>query len=398
MKNKIVISNFKETIFIELSDLKETQGDLKSLSKNEYEKFKSQFLENGYTAPFVIWIDNKGTKHILDGHTRKKVLLMMQNDGCTIPSIYPANVIEAKDRKTAVKILMGLVSQYGKASIESLSDFAILEGLDFDWIKLNVDIPNVDLSLEVDKKKEGLCEDDEVSEPAEPIAKLGQIYQLGEHRLMCGDSTDEATVSQLMNGKKADMVFTDPPYGISIVLKDGSVGGTKGKYKPVMNDENTNAAELSFKLCKKMETNLVFWGANHYSNVLPASSCWIVWDKQDGKRVNFADCELAYTNIKKPARLFKHIWDGFRRDSEKGEMRVHPTQKPVKLIEDIFDLFKKESKKTILDLFGGSGSTLIACEKTNRECFMMELDPYYVDVIIARWEKFTGKKAELINE
>jgi len=164
-----------------------------------------------------------------------------------------------------------------------------------------------------------------------------------------------------------------------------------------MNDENTNVAEMAFQLCQKMDTNLVFWGANHYSTVFPSSSCWIVWDKQDGKRVTFADCELAYTNIKKPARLFKHIWDGFRRDSEKGDMRVHPTQKPVKLIEQIFDLFKEESGNLILDLFGGSGSTLIACEKTNRKCFMMELDPHYVDVIIARWEQFTGKKAELVN-
>lgn len=239
---------------------------------------------------------------------------------------------------------------------------------------------------------------DEVPEEVEPQAKLGQIYKLGNHRLMCGDSTSESDVSKLMNGEKADMVFTDPPYGISVVSKDGSVGGgTKGKYKQILGDETTDVAEKSFKICEKMNCNLVFWGANHYANIIPSSPCWIVWDKQGGKRVTFADCELAYTNIKKPARLFKHIWDGFRRDSERGETRVHPTQKPVKLIEDILELFKEESKSLILDLFGGSGSTLIACEKTNRKCFMMELDPHYVDVIIARWEKFTGQKAELLN-
>jgi DNA modification methylase len=136
---------------------------------------------------------------------------------------------------------------------------------------------------------------------------------------------------------------------------------------------------------------LYFWGANHYSSCLPDSSCWIVWDKQGGKSVTYADCELCYTNIDKPVRMFTHIWDGFRRDTEKGEKRVHANQKPVALFVDIWDKFNMG--QVVLDLFGGSGSTLLAAEKTNRVCYMSELDPRYVDVIINRWQQFTGKQA-----
>lgn len=117
-------------------------------------------------------------------------------------------------------------------------------------------------------------------------------------------------------------------------------------------------------------------------------------DKQESNNhIDQADGEFAWTNIKGPARIFHHLWAGFRRDSEKGERRVHPTQKPVALIVEILDFFK--AGKIILDLFGGSGSTLMACERTKRSALLMELDPKFVDVIVRRWEQATGKKAVL---
>jgi len=155
----VVVCHYKETIFCELSDLKETQGNLKSLSKSDYQKFKSQLLENGFTAPFIIWICPKGKKQILDGHTRKYALLKMQDEGIVIPKNYPCNVIEAKTRKEAIKILMSLVSQYGKTDLESLSDFVIKEEIDFEWLKVNTDIPGIDLSFE--------SEDEPISVPKE---------------------------------------------------------------------------------------------------------------------------------------------------------------------------------------------------------------------------------------
>ena len=118
-----------------------------------------------------------------------------------------------------------------------------------------------------------------------------------------------------------------------------------------------------------------------------------MWDKQGGKSVTYADCELCFTNRENPVRMFTHIWDGFRRDSEKNESRVHPNQKPVKLFVDIWDTFSPG--RIVLDLFGGSGSTLIAAETTSRVCYTVELSPAFCDVILKRWQDFTGKKATL---
>jgi DNA modification methylase len=250
---------------------------------------------------------------------------------------------------------------------------------------------------------EGLTDEDAVPEvpevPEETETKPGDIYQLGRHRLMCGDSTSIDAVEKLMDGQKADMVFTDPPYGISIVGKKGSVGGGKlakvGTYAPVAGDDSIDVAIEAIQVIKTLKAKVeIIWGGNYYANQLENSSCWIVWDKNNTG--NFADAELAWTNQKTAVRIFKHTWNGMLKDSERGEKRVHPTQKPVALAVWCFNQYGDDCE-TVLDLFGGSGSTLIAAEKTNRNCYMMELDPKYCDVIVKRWEDFTGKKAELIT-
>jgi len=215
---------------------------------------------------------------------------------------------------------------------------------------------------------------------------LGDLFEIGEHRLLCGDSTDSDAVEKLMNGEKVDMVFTDPPYGIGLD-KDKQRLGKSQEYGAVLNDHDNTTAIDAFNLVSSLNIdNLFFWGANHYSNALPPSSCWIVWDKQGGKHVTYADVELCYSNLNSPARMFTHIWDGFRRDSEKGEKRVHPTQKPVKLICEIWEYFKIEYK-IVLDLFLGSGSTMVAAHQLKRKCYGMELDPKYCQVIIDRMKK-----------
>ncbi len=249
--------------------------------------------------------------------------------------------------------------------------------------------------LMFEAQKEGLTDDDDVPEaPEKPVTVNGDIWVLGNHRLMCGDSTSIDAVKKLMNGLKPNAVFTDPPYGIGLDKENQTLGKSKS-YGAVLNDHSSEVAKDVFQLVSNLNIpELYFWGANHYSSCLPDATCWIVWDKQGGKSVTYADCELCYTNIDKPVRMFSHVWDGFRRDSEKGEQRVHPTQKPVALFIEIWQKFN--SGQVILDLFGGSGSTLVACEKTDRVCFMMELDPKYCDVIIKRWQDFTGKEA--INE
>lgn len=246
--------------------------------------------------------------------------------------------------------------------------------------------------------------------PEEPITKLGDIWKLGEHRLICGDSTDVNVIERLLQEEKAQLLLTDPPYGIDIV-KQHKVGGggelhfgkVRGNnwvdsktYSPIIGDNTTDTAREAYHTALLYSENQIIFGGNYFTDFLPVSRCWIVWDKQNTG--NFADAELAWTSFDQGVKLYHFMWNGLAREGSRtveGITRVHPTQKPVGMLGEILKDFSKEND-IILDGFGGSGSTLIACEQLNRKCYMAELDPHYCDVIIDRWEKFTGKKAELI--
>lgn len=253
--------------------------------------------------------------------------------------------------------------------------------------------------------KEGLTDDDAVPDNVPTRARLGDLFVLGNHRLLCGDSTDVLAVERLMGGAKADMVFTDPPYGINESAKKRASRETNslapsGKHLTEFIDDSTQYAIDAYNICEHILhiPRQVWWGANYYCHSLPQSNNWFVWDKrveEKQKDVN-SDCELAWVKSKwSSVRIFRHLWKGLMKASEKGEARVHPTQKPVELAIWSFDYF--QDVKSVLDLFLGSGSTLIACEKTNRTCYGMEIDPHYCDVIIKRWEQFTGLTATLVS-
>jgi len=231
---------------------------------------------------------------------------------------------------------------------------------------------------------------------------MGNLILKSRHRVMCGDSTMIDDVEKLMNGEKADMVFTDPPYGINEETDRAFASPTRkakgNTFDKIIGDNSTNTAIDCYNLCEGLKIPImVFWGANYYCHSLPESANWLVWDKRedDKERDMNSDCELAWVKSKaNSVRIFRHKWKGMIKASEHGQGRVHPTQKPIALAEWCFNEYRKDAK-SVLDLFGGSGSTLIACEKTGRKCFMLELSEQYVDVIMARWEKFTGKKAIL---
>jgi len=247
--------------------------------------------------------------------------------------------------------------------------------------------------LLIPEQIDGLTDEDDVPEvPDEPVTVEGDIWILGNHRLMCGDSTSIDAVERLMDGRKADMVFTDPPYGIDVGNQSqGKGGGIAKKNEYGVNDWDKDIPYEAINLALALSDFCVLWGANYYADRLPPSSCWIAWDKDNGE-TDFADVELAWTSYKKAARIVKWKWAGMlQQDMKNKEKRVHPTQKPTALAEWVFDKFSAGT--VVLDLFGGSGSTLIACEKTARNCYMMELDPKYCDVIIKRWQDFTGKEA-----
>ena len=243
----------------------------------------------------------------------------------------------------------------------------------------------------------------------------GDLYILGEHRLLCGDSTDIVAVEKLMNGEKADMVFADPPYGMNLDTDFSDNWGQKSarggrldlkdqetkNHRRVIGDGKEFDFLTSYALFEYCGEQF-WWGADYYCQQIPKDCGWLVWDKTGGNEsltnVGFnANFELVWSKQKHKRDLIKHTWKGVAGMKKEDGSRVHPTQKPVGLAEHFVKAWSKENAN-IVDIFGGSGSTLIACEKTNRKCFMMEIDPHYCDVIIDRWCKYTGKKAILLTK
>jgi DNA modification methylase len=251
---------------------------------------------------------------------------------------------------------------------------------------------------------EGLTDADYVPEvPEEPTTKPSDLWILGNHRLLCGDSTDVLAVERLMDGQKANMVFTDPPYGMNLDTDYSKMGdGGKTHRAVIADDEQYDAGFLlaTFDYCKE----IFLWGADYYVETLrrsyPDLGSWIVWDKYSDQERNglldgrfgsaFETCWSKTRHKRELARVLVTTNYTARGD----ETRVHPTQKPVALAEWFFERWGKQGD-VVVDLYGGSGSTLIACEKTGRHARLMELDPRYCDVIVKRWEDFTGKKAIL---
>jgi DNA modification methylase len=248
-----------------------------------------------------------------------------------------------------------------------------------------------ELLAEVLEPEEGNTDPDDVPEaPEEPITKPGDLWILGNHRLLCGDSNDTIAIDCLLNGSNPDAVVTDPPYGIGIDGQKQSVCANpkhNRKAHAFKGWDSQRPDEGIFNYILSLQVPSLIWGGNYFADLLPASRGWVYWSKgQDG--LSMSDGELAWSNNDKVLRSVT-----VNRGALNKEGSVHPTQKPVQVIA--FSLEYLDAGKVVLDLFGGSGTTLIVCEQTNRHARLMELDPAYCDVIIKRWEDFTGKKAIL---
>lgn len=225
---------------------------------------------------------------------------------------------------------------------------------------------------------------------------VGDLFEIGEHRLLCGDSTDIDSVLRLTDGGDIDMVFTDPPYGISHSGKGISGKADVNDFGEILGDEDVSVAIDSFNLSKSLypKATLIFWGANYYPSVLDDGHGWIVWDKErEGD--TFSGAELAYVNKGIKVDVFRHKWHGMIKASEMGQKRVHPTQKPIALVEWCFDNYK--AGQNVLDLFLGSGSTMVAAQQLKRKCYGMELDPKYCQVIVDRMLKLDPSLKVLRN-
>lgn len=385
-----------EIVYKKIEELKPYENNSRTHDESQIKQICESIKEYGWTNPVLI--DEKGM--IIAGHGRVEAGKKL--DIKEVPCIVLSGLTEAQkkayviaDNKMALNA--GWNEELLKTELENLKE------LDFDLELTGFNIDELDELFKEDEEEREIVEDDfDIELPEEPKAKLGDIYQLGNHRLMCGSSTDIDMVNKLIDNNKIDLVYTDPPYGINIVNDKGKVGaGNLAKnrtYLEVKGDDTTETAQEFYNTCVALGIEkIILWGGNYFIDFLPFSPSWLIWDKRiDMNSNNFADGEMAWCSFKTPVRIYHQLWNGMIREGE-HEDRVHPTQKPIRMQTEILKDFTNENDN-ILDGFGGSGSTLIACEETNRNCFMMEYEPHYVDVIIKRWEEFTGKKAVLIKE
>ena len=384
-----------EIIYKKINGLIPYINNSRTHSEEQVNQICASINEFGFTNPILI--DEKN--NIIAGHGR---LLASKKLGIEeVPCIVLEGLTEAQkkayiiaDNKMALNA--GWDEELLKIELENLKE------LDFDLELTGFNVDELDDILGIEEEKEVVEDDFDLEVPEEPKAKLGDIYKLGNHRLMCGDSTSVTDIDKLLNGNKIDMVYTDAPYGISIVNdkthKVGAGNLAKNKeYLQVKGDDTTETAQEFYNSCISLGIDkFIMWGGNYFTDFLPFSPSWLIWDKRvDMSSNNFADGEMAWCNFKTPVRIYHQLWNGMIREGER-EDRVHPTQKPVRMQTEILKDFTKENDN-ILDGFGGSGSTLIACEQTNRNCYMMEYEPHYIDVIIQRWENFTGEKAIKLN-
>lgn len=292
-------------------------------------------------------------------------------------------------KECIAKIVTGLTPEQKREFI--IKDNVAFGEFDFDILANGWDgLPLVDWGVDLpeDWLKEEVSSGDAPAQldRAEELnkvwqAKLGDLWQIGEHRLLCGDATKSEDVERVMGAERAGAVVTDPPYGVAVV-KSGMVGADfgiakKGKYAPVEGDDKTPDIRHLLDLSGKQ----IIWGGNYFADQLSAVGSWLIWDKRgdSGIENTFADCELAWSNIGCPARIYRQLWNGMIREGE-HDKRVHPTQKPVGLLQWCI----KKTEGIIIDPYIGSGTTMVACQNLNRKCRGIEISPQYVAVCLER--------------
>ena len=370
-----------KTVEYLIKDLIGAEYNPREISDKQLADLKDSIKRFGFVEPIIVNINKERKNIIISGHQRVKAANALE-----IKEVPCLELDLTLDKEKELNVRMN------KAGGE----------WDLKLLQENFDLPDLiewgfdekDLNFEVEENEK----DDEVPDlPEEPTAKLGDIYILGKHRVMCGDSTSIDDVEKLMDGNKADMVFTDPPYGIG--YQD-----TKKKHSKIIGDEELSNIQdlLSLVLINECPIYICCnWKCySEFEKIMTQhdkepKSC-IVWDKETrvqnlDKFYKQHEFILYYGLFGGQKTLDGDVWR-LKREVRKD----HPTAKPVELITKAIG-YTILPNQTVQDLFLGSGSTLIACEKTNRICYGMELDPKYCDVIVKRWEEYTGNKAELLT-
>ncbi|NDD54895.1 hypothetical protein EBZ39_13700 [bacterium] len=363
-----------------VSDLMPSDYNPRTITDEAIGRLTKSLAELGNLQP-ITW--NARTGRIVGGHQRLKCYQAM---GKKEVEVWAVDLSEDKE-KAANLALNKLAGEFDPLRLKDLVEQLDTGGMDLEITGFSME----ELGEMMSMAPPEIVEDEVPEPPADPVTKQGDLWILGEHQLLCGDSTKTENIKNLFNGKNCEAVITDPPYGTGIVASSG-LGNSKVPMN-LLGDHDTSLARAAFKTWQPFAGVQIWWGANYYSDVLPGSSSWAVWDK-DHHGMTFADAELAYVSTGGPTRVFRHAWSGNHRASEQNTKREHPTQKPVALYSWIFNTWAS-NLVLIADPFLGSGTTLIAAEQLGRKCYGMEISPAYCDVIVKRWETLTGKKAKL---
>ena len=410
MKLKIS-STLNNLPVIDYRKLTPFQGALKDLTKDNYARLLKSLAEFGWIVPFFIWHYNDQWL-VSDGHQRLRVLTKEKIEPFELPYIE----IEAANEQEAKKRLLVISSQYGTPSPEGFDEFTF--DLDETWLKNTIHFDRFDFVVKPDLAQDGLTDADDVPEaPKEPISKLGDLWVLGDHRLLCGDSLKEESFQRLLGDEKIVFFFTAPPYGVSYAGKNtflNSIDKGNRIQKEIENDQmDEKEIQLFWKTAFERirdhlaETNSYYITGPQIQGMMMMMMMMqaglpyrhvIIWVKNNHV---LGRCDYNY----KHEPLF-FGWTTKHKFYGNGEMKtsvwevdkplkndLHPTMKPVALMGNAM-LNSSAQGDICFDGFSGSGSTLIAAEKTGRTFRGMEIDPTYCDVTVKRWEQFTGKKAE----
>lgn len=393
---------------IDYRTVKELQGNLKDLTGANYKKLLNSLKKYGFIVPLFIWKHNNET-YFIDGHQRNRVLLKENIKPYELPYIE----IQAATEKEAKEKLLVISSQYGKVTREGFDSFTFDLDTDFVTDFTYFDALNFELSTDNTGGQAEVKEDDyEMPEEIKTDIVRGDLFEIGEHRLLCGDSTDSEQVAKLMNGEKADMVFTDPPYGVNYEQTNAAKSSrSRSRSRSKIEGDNQSINEISETLWKPSFENLynvskddcAFYmtmcqGGDQMMMMMMMSAYWqvkheLIWVKSSPV---FSMGRLDYDYQHEPiiygwkkkhnfygkGKFLKSVWN----IPKPSKSELHPTTKPIELIENML-LNSSLKNNIIIDLFLGSGSTMVAAHQLNRKCYGMELDPKYCQVIIDRMKK-----------
>jgi len=405
-KNK---TNPNGKTYLSINQLRGWQDNPRGIKIEEFERLKRTLSKVAQFKPLLVAKDEDGLYTVLGGNMRLKAYQELDQAELWV------EIVDAPTQADRIQIALADNDQYGyyeKAKLEFL-----LNDIDLDLEDIKVNLGDSISLAELFQDEKEVTEDDyEVDVPKEPKAKVGEIYQLGDHRLMCGDATSKEDVEKLMDGKKADITFTSPPYNVGHNLGykskdkyDGS-GDNIENYDQFLTDwvllalENSRYVFNNIQMLANNKHDLIrhladvndyicdvaFWKKSQVAPMISKNTLntqtefiWIMSKENKSRAIDTAGGWQGQVN---------NLVETTSAGNDNKNADIHNATMPIALCDWVINNFT-QSGMLVVDVFGGTGTTLIACEQTNRKCYMMELDPKYVDVIIDRWEKFTGETA-----